>query len=177
LRKSPLSREAARALYDAYYGPTYRKILAIAQDKNLAQDVTQEAFVRAFERFDQLRSSTKFEAWLFRIGLNYLHDFWRKGQREQPADQQTFYPLITRAATVRVEDVVIQQELAESLVAAFEDLPSEQRELVVLYYVEERPVAEIAGELQIPEGTVKSRLYRVRQVLREFMNTGEPKPI
>jgi RNA polymerase sigma-70 factor (ECF subfamily) len=169
LRKSPLSRKAARALYDAYYPATYRKLLAIAQDEHLAQEVTQEAFVRAFERFEQLHSDTKFGAWVFQIGVNYLRDRWRKGQREQPADQQTFYPLISQEAAVRVEEVVVEQERTESLIEAFESLSREQRELVVLYYVEEYSVAEIASVLQIPEGTVKSRLYRVRQVLREFM--------
>jgi len=170
LSEPPLSQKAARALYDAYYSSTYRKLLAIAQDKNLAQDVTQEAFVRAFQRFGQLRSSEKFGAWVFQIGLNYLHDRWRKRQREQPVDQQTFYPLITQAAAVRVEDVVVEQECTESLIEAFTRLPCEQRELVVLYYVEEYSVAEVAGVLEIPEGAVKSRLYRVRQVLRESMN-------
>jgi len=63
----------------------------------------------------------------------------------------------------------VEQECTEHLIEAFKSLPREQRELVVLYYVEEYSVAEIAKVLQIPEGTVKSRLYRVRQILREFI--------
>ncbi len=172
--KPALSKQAARALYDAYYDKVYQRLLAVVRDEEPAKDLTQEAFTRAFERFDQLRSGEKFGSWVYRIGLNFFRDQHRKHGRETPVDPQSHPALTTFAVGASVEESATKNESIASLVKAFKSLPGAYREVVVLFYVDGLSIAEISEAIGIAEGTVKSRLYRARKLMRDAIISGEP---
>jgi len=172
--KPTLSKQAARALYDAYYDRVYQRLLAVVRDEEWAKDLTQEAFTRAFERFDQLRSGEKFGFWVYLIGLNFFRDQHRKHGRETPVDPQSHPALTTLAVGKSVEESAIKNEAIASLVEAFKSLPVAYREVVVLFYVDELSIAEISDAIGVPEGTVKSRLFRGRKILHDAISWGEP---
>ncbi len=133
--------------------------LALARTANVpdAEDVFQEVFLRFFRHEDQLRSDEHRKAWLIRCTVNRANSLlsspWRK--RTLPLEV---------AAQVGVED-----EYRE-VYSAVLSLPARYRAVIHLHYFEGLSVAEIAGTLDLPEGTVKSQLSRGRAFLRDLLN-------
>lgn len=133
--------------------------LALARTANVqdAEDVFQEVFLRFFRHEDQLQSDEHRKAWLIRCTVNRANSLlsspWRK--RTLPLEV---------AAQVGVED-----EYRE-VYSAVLSLPARYRAVIHLHYFEGLSVAEIAGTLDLPEGTVKSQLSRGRAFLRDLLN-------
>ena len=118
-----------------------------------AEDILQETYVRAFRRFDSLNSESSFRSWLISIARNKVNDYYRKKAEtdEVPYDDGIIqYVDVNRSVNTAVSDTMKQ-------------LDDSDRELLHLYYWEEMSVQQIAMELKIPAGTVKSRLYKARK--------------
>ena len=118
-----------------------------------AEDILQETYVRAFRRFESLNSESSFRSWLISIARNKVNDYYRKKAEtdEVPYDDGIIqYVDVNRSVNTAVSD-------------AMKQLDDSDRELLHLYYWEEMSVQQIAVELKIPAGTVKSRLYKARK--------------
>lgn len=162
-----MPQDLAEALYDQFYAAVFRKILLITADPQTAADATQEGFLRAFVRFDKLRSADSFERWVTVIALNVVRERARKRWREFLVDPATAVSL-DRAHFVDPFDA----EASSVLTDVVRSLPLELREVVLLYYYDEFKVGEIARALRIPAGTVKSRLARARAMLKARLDLG-----
>lgn len=152
---------------DALYAASYRRLVvqmyAICGDLTDAEDAVQEAFVTAIRKHRTLRSVDNPEAWIRTVALRRLHRGWRHlavVRRHQALD---------RAPEPTVE--VGPEHVA--LVEALALLDPGQREVVVLHHLADLPVADIAEQLCVPVGTVKSRLGRGRQRLGELLAESE----
>ncbi|HEU4631075.1 MAG TPA: RNA polymerase sigma factor [Gemmatimonadaceae bacterium] len=158
-------RRAARVLYDAHVLRVHRVAYRLTGDEPLAQECTQEAFVRAFTRLDRFRGDAALGTWLTRIAvtvsLNAIRRRRRRGDREVGLDE-----VVQLHAS---EAPAIEPDLRERVARAIDALPEIYRTTVVLHDVEGYTHAEIASVLGVPEGTCKTRLFVARRKLREML--------
>jgi RNA polymerase sigma-70 factor (ECF subfamily) len=138
-----------------------------------AQDLTQEVFLRVFRSLKNFRAGEgSFTVWLGRVTRNLLIDDYRKTKLERATDSlEDRLPVIenTGAAGARTDGMLAGREASEMLQGALQKLSPELRETVILRDLEELEYREIAEVLQIPEGTVKSRLNRGRADLARIL--------
>ncbi len=174
MARGDLLREAAQAEgrreFDqrlAECGPlAFRIACGVLRNTADAEDVAQEALLRAYRRFDRLRDRGRFRAWLvritYRLALDRLRSSKRREQRHtfwsQPAHQ-------LRAATT--EELAASNEFQAHLDRALEELPEKLRLVLLLAAMEGHTIDEIAAMLGIPAGTVKSRIFFARKQLAE----------
>jgi RNA polymerase sigma-70 factor, ECF subfamily len=132
-----------------------------------AEDVAQEAFLRAYEKFDSLREADKFRAWVnrivFRLALNR-----RRGYRRRLARDTAWQITETRAMIDGAKDAE-QRVMLERLRKEIERLPRKLRSVLQLSLVEEMDAADVGAVLGIPEGTVRSRAHTARKLLLDVM--------
>ena len=145
----------------------FRVAYSVLRNRQDAEDVAQEAFLRAHSRFTQLRDRTRFRAWLVRTSWRLAMDFLR-GSRRRAAREQ-----IHRLAAMPAgeHDASTSARTAE-LWAAIDRLPEKLRLTIVLASIEGHDIREVARLMAIPEGTVKSRLFLARQRLKEYLDAG-----
>ncbi len=154
---------ALAEIFERYKERIYRTALAITRDPAAAEDILQESFVRLFSHADRLRTDTPVGPWLYRVAVNLSAD-WLSHRRRW---FEVLQHLIERwTAPIRVERAVEERELQEKVHRAIRSLPVAQQVVIVLHYLEGMSLKEIAEILEIPEGTVKSRLYHAREALR-----------
>jgi RNA polymerase sigma-70 factor (ECF subfamily) len=162
-------RRAARALYDAHVHRTYRLAFRLTKDSTAAEEVTQDTFVKVFERLDTFRQESQLSTWIYRVtvslALNRLRSERRLARREVGLED---------AAEHAVQGSEVEPDLRERLGAAIAALPELYRVPVLLFDVEGMSHAEMAEVLGVPEGTCKSRLARARAQLREALTAFAP---
>ncbi|MCC6936421.1 MAG: sigma-70 family RNA polymerase sigma factor [Thermomicrobiales bacterium] len=157
----------------------YRTALRMTRNEADAEDLVQETYLRAFRSLHQFTEGTNLRAWLFRIMTNaYINEYRRRQRRPSKAsldDLEEFYlydHLIesgVQPSVERPEDIVLSQLSVDSVINAIEDLPEEFRQVVLLADVEGFSYREIASIVDIPMGTVMSRLYRARRRLQRTL--------
>jgi RNA polymerase sigma-70 factor (ECF subfamily) len=141
----------------------YRLSFAILADEADARDAAQDTFVTAWRQIGKLRDPERFDAWLQRVAVNAARMTHRarrrRGVREIPSSRIAAVEGLRATASPAETD-------AATLDVAMRHLTVEQRSILVLHHLEGQPVAELAGILEIPPGTVKSRLHTARQALQ-----------
>jgi RNA polymerase sigma-70 factor (ECF subfamily) len=148
----------------------FRVAFGVLRHRQDAEDVAQEAFVKAYRSFSQLRDRDRFRAWLVRMTWRLAIDRQRGDRRR--TSRHVEHEITSRpgpagpAAQAAVEDM-LARERAEHLWAAIDALPEKLRVVVVLANIEGHDIADVARLLALPPGTVKSRLFLARQRLRE----------
>lgn len=166
-RNRTLPEDAAAVLYETYYDHVLRQVVAVTGNPECAVDSTQEAFLRAFERFDSLKDRTRFSSWVTSIALNVARDTLRKRQRESPAgDGEVVNRQNTRLDHKGVEEEASLREDVRLLQDAISAMPEDLRSVVMLFYMQGLDTKAVSETLGIPVGTVKSRLSRAREQLR-----------
>jgi RNA polymerase sigma-70 factor (ECF subfamily) len=177
-----LSRESRAQLEQdaiAQIDALYRTALRMTRSSSDAEDLVQETYLRAFRSLHQFTEGTNLRAWLFRIMTNtYINDY-RKRQRRPTStsldDIEDFYlydHLVDTVAQPHNDDPeaeVLERLTTANITDAIDNLPEEFRQVVTLADVEGFSYREIADVLQIPVGTVMSRLFRARRRLRKTL--------
>jgi len=158
------STEAAGALFDRYWVLAWRAAYAVTADRGLADDASQEAFVKAFAALDRFDETQPFPPWLKRIAINAAVDSLRRSRRLEVVhdDESTYHAW---ALGQYAEDDLRRWAVADAVAA----LGAAKRVVVVLHYWLDLPLEEIAGVLGLPIGTVASRLARAREELRSVL--------
>ena len=133
-----------------------------------AEDVAQETFLRAYQKFSSLREAEKFRQWVnriaFRLALNR-----QRGQRRRVARDSAWHVSEFAAATADGEKAAEQQLMLQRLRSQIEELPEKLRGVLQLSLVEEMEADDVGAVLGIPAGTVRSRLHTARKLLLEAM--------
>jgi RNA polymerase sigma-70 factor (ECF subfamily) len=154
----------------------YRVIFLLVRDRDIADTLTQECFLRAFVKRSTFRGECRVETWLLRIAVNLVRDhaknrrtsFWKKlvglEEKEEKTDEPRQFPALEPSAERRL----LAREELEGVWNALSCLSSQQRAIFFLRYEEEMSLAQIAGVLDVKVGSVKSQLARVTEKLREM---------
>lgn len=165
--------KALGELYEKYRLPIFRTALAITRDQGAAEDILQECFVRLFTHSDRLSTERAVGPWLYRVAVNLSCDWiqnHRRWVRLSEGLEQWFHSFRPTP-----EREVENQELQERVRTAIGNLPLAQQVVVVLFYLEGLSLREIAEILEVPEGTVKSRLHYAREALKESLAEWQPR--
>ncbi len=161
---------AMHSLYEANVDQVYRLTYRLTGDPDLAQEFTQDTFVRAFQRLDQFRGDAKLSTWLHAIGrsvtFNGLRKIKRLRKRELDVEEIDPDAGLLGAAPRRG----VEPDARTRLYEAIDDLPDIYREVVVMHDVEGYTHEEIGEVLKVATGTSKARLSRARQMLREALS-------
>lgn len=142
----------------------YRVALGVLHSQADAEDVAQEALVRAYRHFSRLREPARFQAWLVRVTWRLAIDRQRSVARRQRREQVA---LASEPLPLTVEQAALSRQFQDRLERAVDSLPEKLRRVVILAAIEGYDMRETAALLSLPEGTVRSRLHRARQILAE----------
>ncbi len=153
---------AFEALFRAHEDATYSLVMHFVRDHELAADLTQDAFVRAWEKLPKLREPEAFVGWLRALTVNIVRDHFRRARETEPLDE-TFEVADEGPGP---DEQASGSEQALAVRQAILGLPEHQRTPVVMYHLEGRAVEEVAEALGVPKNTVVSRLARGRAALR-----------
>ena len=178
--------DAFAALVNQYerfvYNAACRILSSSAQPMDMAEDVAQETFVKAWRNLGKFRGDCTFSTWLFRIAVNCAKDAVRSAARrpasslsfagEEDEDGASEWDIPVTSGDTVPEDAVERRELILAVRRAVESLPEDHRQVVVLRDLHGLPYQEIADTLGIELGTVKSRLNRGRANLKTILENG-----
>ncbi len=169
---------AFEALVDIYKDKIYTYVLRMLRDPAEAEDVAQDAFLRAYQSLPKFRGASSFQTWLYRIASNLVIDSVRRQKRRQNGGMSLDAPMDTdegQMARELADERRGPEELAESaalqeqVTEAIAQISPRLRTVLVLYDIEGMSYQEIADILGCPLGTVKSRLFNARAQLREVL--------
>ena len=159
-------------LFRRYQLPLYVYVFELVRDEQASLDIVQETFINAARYIGSLREDGKFGGWLFGIAHQKCIQRWRKQNREE-AGLEEF-----AAAPAELEgdpsDLLIRQEQEAEVMALLNQLPLPQRSVLLLHFIEEFSLEEIAGITGAALGTVKSRLHYAKKALRKLIEKETP---
>src|SRR5262245_15427836 len=143
----------------------FRVAFSVLRQREDAEDVAQEAFAKAYRSFRQLRERDRFRQWLVRMTFRMALDRMRSNRRRQVREQ-----VLDSDRPIATSDTAISNERAEQLWKAIDTLPEKLRLVIVLAGIQGHDIHEVAVLLDVPDGTVKSRLFLARKQLREHLS-------
>jgi RNA polymerase sigma-70 factor (ECF subfamily) len=168
------SQVACHDLVKRYATPAVNLATRLVRNRAVAEELAQEAFARAFERLSTYDQQLRFASWFFQILHNVtIDDLRRKRPSTVSLDEweESGYPGIEAASTEATPDVLAEQAaLARAVDAALYLIRPEYREVVVLRYREDLSVQEVAKVMGLPDGTVKTYLFRARKELGAILS-------
>jgi RNA polymerase sigma-70 factor (ECF subfamily) len=164
-------------LIDNYKNMVYNLAYRMSNSSQEAEDISQEAFLRAYQSLAHFNPSYKFSTWLYQITLNIIRDKFKKKELNYVSldtpietDDSEFYPQPANL-TNNPERIIAQKEDARAIQQAILSLPLKYREVIVLRHLQDLSYIEIANILKLPTGTVRVHLYRAREQLRKILET------
>jgi RNA polymerase sigma-70 factor (ECF subfamily) len=149
-------------LVQKYEGPIFHSSYQIVRDHDLAADITQEAFITAYEHLSSFDANHRFFSWLYRIAWNEAINCYRQRKKNQPLDN-----LELPSSEPSPEELLMDKERLSSLKRALGALEFKYRVLLVLRHYLDFSYAEIARIVDLPVTTVRSRIHTARALLRE----------
>jgi RNA polymerase sigma-70 factor (ECF subfamily) len=169
-------QHAFAELMKRYKNPVYHMILKMVRNVDDAEDLTIEAFAKAFKNLHKFKKDFTFSTWLFRIATNNTIDFIRKKRLDTMSLNTSFKDDNGDAVTIDVQDrnlnpqeEAIKAQKIELVQMFVTKLPAKYQRLVRLRYFDELSYDEIAKELEAPLGTVKAQLHRARELMYDLV--------
>jgi len=164
---------AAMPFVDSLYNTAYR----MARNAEDAEDLVQETYLKAYKYYEKFSEGTNFKAWLFKILKNTFINNYRKKQQQPPQSdfseiEESFERRVSEEVSRQIkspEEELLKDVLDGDVQRALDSLPSDYRMAVILADIEGFSYKEIAGILEVPVGTVMSRLYRGRKLMEAAM--------
>ncbi|MEZ5359544.1 MAG: sigma-70 family RNA polymerase sigma factor [Candidatus Zixiibacteriota bacterium] len=165
-------RQAFTRLVKEYQRRVYALSFKMLRNHSDADEVTQETFVRAYNRIEQLKSPEHFDSFLYRIATNYAIDLMRKrkGRIVAMPDESELPGSIQLTLSARVENpekTLEDKQLLQAIIKAAEELPPRQQATLILHDVEGLSKEEVANIMDCPEATVRSNLHIARGKLKK----------
>ncbi|MFH1686455.1 MAG: sigma-70 family RNA polymerase sigma factor [bacterium] len=166
-------QQAYAALTERHRASVFQIILKIVRDRETAQDLAQETFMKAFASLASYRSEYRFSTWLYKIAANTSIDFLRKKRINALSLDR---PVETRDGSIEFEVAdnshnperdLERKQIRFSIEAAIDSLPGKYREVIICRHKEDKSYEEIADLLGVPVGTVKARIFRARELLKK----------
>lgn len=158
-------RDAFAVLVARHHKAVFNVALRMVKDYQEAQDLTQGTFVKAYEHLEAFDARYKFFSWIYRMVVNEALNFIKRRRRFEGLDESADY--LAQASTSEQE--YEESEMSHNVQNALMNLGIDHRAVIVLKHFENLSYSEIGYILDIPEKTVKSRLFTARQVLKDIM--------
>lgn len=183
-------QRAFKLLVERYQRKIYAVALGMVKDKEEALDISQEAFVKVYKYLDHFKGDSSFYTWLYRITVNICIDALRKKQalRGEQVELDEAVKMDTAEANIGAlgsrlgtnpQKSALRKELAEKIQQALEAVPEKHRAILLLREVEGMSYEDLSRTLEIPKGTVMSRLFhartKVQKILSEYLELDESK--
>jgi len=166
-------------LIDKYKNMVYDLAYRMCNNFQEAEDISQEAFLRAYQALSRFNPNYKFSTWLYQVTLNIIRDRFKKKTLKPTSldapiafNGSDYFHQLTDSKD-NPEEIVTNQEKAYQIQQAILSLPLKYREVTVLRHLKDLSYIEIASILKMPTGTVKIRLYRAREKLREILKNSK----
>lgn len=166
-------RQAYALLVKKYERPVFNIVYRLTSDFEMANDITQETFIKAYRSLRQVRAEFKFSNWLFKIATNLCRDQFKKKKPEAEisldesiALAESVIPYNDSNNSLDPEEKLVLKEEQKQVLGAIESLPFLYRKIIVLRYIQDLAYKEIADILKIPMGRVKVQLHRAHKILR-----------
>ena len=172
-------QHAYAELLNKYRDSLYFMMLKMTSNATDADDLTIEAFGKAFKNLNQYTPDFAFSTWLFKIAANNCIDFLRKNKRIQFADnfdddgESVDLPANIPSGTLDPEEKIIEKQKIQLMHEVVEKLKPHYRQLIELQYFKQWSYEEIATELNLPLGTVKAQLFRAREFLFQILRNSQ----
>ena len=157
--------EKYQQLLERYQPGLVHHCFAMTHDAEIANDLTQEACIKAYFQLKRYKQEYRFSTWLYKIATNLCFDFLKKRRHislEDIPEQVSNLP--------SPQEQAVQNESASELHTAIKELPLKYQTVISLYYWQERSYEEIAEIMQVPLGTVRTWLKRSKEQLKEVLN-------
>jgi RNA polymerase sigma-70 factor (ECF subfamily) len=172
------NQQAYADLMNRYHDSVYYMLLRMVRNKSDADDLTIEAFGKAFKNIHQYTPQFAFSTWLFKIATNNCIDFLRKKKTktisiELQSDDGSETQMAIPSDTLDPEERLIKLQKEKLTRTVVESLKPRYRQLVKLRYFEEYSYEEIAEEMKLPLGTVKAQLFRARDLLNNILKNSQ----
>ena len=174
------SEAAYRELLERFRRPVFSLIYRMVGDREVAEDLAQESFVKAFNNLDSYNPSYRFSSWLFKIANNHAIDHLRRARLQTvsihgsphaaDAEREEETRIVLESHDETPEQEILALELGGEIELAIQELRTEYQTVVILRHIENRPYEEIAEIMDVPIGTVKTFLHRARTELREALS-------
>lgn len=166
-------QDAFAEIVELFKDKIYQLVYRMIGNSHEAEDIAQEAFIRAYININSFDVNRKFSTWLYRIATNLTIDRIRKKKPDYYLDAEvagteglTMYSQV--AADIALPEVEVEtMELQGEIQRQILKLPDKYRSVIVLKYIDELSLIEISEILEIPVGTVKTRIHRGREALRQ----------
>jgi RNA polymerase sigma-70 factor (ECF subfamily) len=173
-------RRAYAQLMDRYKESLYFKLIKMTGSETDADDMTIEAFGKAFSNLHTYSPEYAFSTWLFRIATNNCIDYMRKKRIkpvsiEPPSDDRLGFEMRVADLAADPETMIIREQKIQNLKSIVEKLKPHYRILIELRYYKEYSYEEIAERLDLPIGTVKAKLFRAKEFLYNILKNSEDK--
>ena len=164
------SKKAFSLIFKQYASRVYATALMLLKNEDDASDITQDVLLRAYNNLERFDENRPFFPWLYRITKNLCFNHMKRSKRNTMSElqEERLVSLFPDPAALYIAD-----ETAELVRGAIEKMPKMQREILILKHFQECSYAEISEILEIPIGTVMSRLYNARQKLKKMIETTE----
>jgi RNA polymerase sigma-70 factor (ECF subfamily) len=154
-------------LFRRYQLPLYVYVFELVHDEQTSLDLVQETFIAAVRHIGGLRDDAKFGSWLFGIAHQKCIQRWRKQSREEVLLDEI--PELPDESENRPDDLLIRREQEAEFMNLLNQLPLPQRSVLLLHFVEDFSLEEIASITETQLGTVKSRLHYAKKTLRKLL--------
>jgi len=167
--------QAYDKLLNKYRNSVYNLVYRMVRDVEEAEDLTQEAFIKAFNSLAQFNEDYAFSTWLYKIATNNCIDFFRKRKLQTLSIDK---PILYKDSEIHQEipdpelnpeKFILASERSSIIHEAIESLPEKYYTAIVLRHTEEKSYEEIAEVLHLPIGTVKARIFRAREMLNKAL--------
>jgi RNA polymerase sigma factor (sigma-70 family) len=168
-------QKAYKKLRIKYHEAIYNLIYRMIRDKDEVEDLTQEAFIKAFTSLSSFNDEFAFSTWLYKIATNNCIDYIRRKKLQtfsidkpiESRESDFIYELPD--STYEPDQELIDRQRKKMLEDAISSLPAKYRQVIHLRHVEEKEYQEIAAILKLPLGTVKAHIFRAREMLNKYL--------
>ena len=141
-------------------------VYSYVNNKEVAEDLTQDIFVKCYKSLHTYKGKSKLRTWLWRIAINHCKDYIKSWYNKKVivTENESTYTGVQKES---VEQTVIQNDEDHRLASAVMNLPIKYREVIYLFYFEELPIKDIAMVIEVKENTIKTRLRRAKELLKK----------
>ena len=165
-------REAFRVIVERYQSYLYRTAFAFLGSPEDAEDSLQEIFIKVYRYLGTFKLGNRFRPWIYTIALNHLRKQYKKKKniiQFTPAEPEFLESLPDNSAGTNPLSVFEKKEIRAEVNKAVNNLKGDLKEVVILYYINEMSVEEVAQTLKLGKENVKSRLFRARKILKNIL--------